>query len=187
VRPRTYPARAGAHTGTPSTREHRLRESDTCLVGTHEGREVDQRPRDEEAPMRAQDLMTPHPVTCDPQTPIIDAARLMRDHDIGDVLVGTDRELRGIVTDRDIVVRGLAESADPTTLSLGDLCSDQLVTARADAEIGEVSRLMEEHALRRIPVVDGSRAVGIISIGDLAAHRDPDSVLGEISTAPPDS
>ena len=134
-----------------------------------------------------QDVMTRQLVTCPSSTPVQNAARMMRDQDIGDVLIERDGELVGILTDRDIVVRGLAERSDVGDLCVGDICSGDLRTVEPDADVGEVIRMMEENALRRVPVVEGRRPVGIVTLGDLAMHRDQQSALGQISSAPPNS
>lgn len=131
------------------------------------------------------DVMTPDPLKVEEDTHVVDVARAMRDRNIGDVLVVHDGELRGIVTDRDIVVRCVAENLDPAATPVSRLCSDQLVTLGPDADVSEAVRFMEEKAVRRIPIVEGLRPVGIVSIGDLALKRDPESALGHISAAPP--
>lgn len=127
------------------------------------------------------DLMTKNPVTMPAGTPVRDAARAMREQDIGDVLVAEEGRLRGIVTDRDIVVRGVADFDDLSACSLGDVCSDQLLTARPDEDADVAITRMREAAVRRIPVVEGERPVGVLSIGDAAIERDPRSALADIS------
>ncbi len=134
--------------------------------------------------MQARDVMTPDPVICTSTDTVRDAARQMRDHHIGDVLVTHDGGLCGIVTDRDIVVKAVAESA-ATSAPLGDICGHAVHSVAPDTSVEEVIRMMEDKAIRRVPVVDGSEPVGIISIGDLAVHRDRESALGGISAAPP--
>ncbi|MFC4859357.1 CBS domain-containing protein [Actinophytocola glycyrrhizae] len=127
------------------------------------------------------DLMTRNPVALPADTPVRNAATAMREQDIGDVLVVDDGRLRGIVTDRDIVVRGVAGFDDLSTCSLGDVCSDQLLTASPDDEVESVIVRMREGAVRRIPVVDGDTPVGVLSIGDAAIQRDSRSALADIS------
>jgi CBS domain-containing protein len=127
------------------------------------------------------DLMTTNPVALPADTPVRNAAAVMREQDIGDVLVVEDGRLRGIVTDRDIVVRGVADFDDLSTCSLGDVCSDQLLTAAPDEDAGAAITRMRGAAVRRIPVVDGGRPVGVLSIGDAAIERDSGSVLADIS------
>jgi CBS domain-containing protein len=119
---------------------------------------------------------------------IREVAQIMRERSIGDVLVcDDDGRLCGIVTDRDLVVRGLAEERDPEGTPVGDVCSTRIVTVRADDSVDEAVRLMRDNAIRRVPVLDQDIPVGIVSIGDLARARDPASVLAEISAAPPNS
>jgi CBS domain-containing protein len=119
-----------------------------------------------------------------------EVARLMRDQKIGDVLV-TDAQgkLCGIITDRDIVVRAVAdEGNDLDQLRAKDICtSERLVTLEPTSGVDEAVRLMSEKAIRRIPVVENELPVGIVTIGDLAAQRDPDSALGQISQAAPNN
>ena len=128
------------------------------------------------------DLMTRDPLTFPPDADIQAAAARMRDHDTGDVVVVDHDTVRGIVTDRDIVVRALADGKGPDT-PLADVLSGEVVAVAPHDRIEVVVDLMREHAVRRIPVVDDGRLVGIISIGDLAIERDPDSALADISAA----
>lgn len=132
----------------------------------------------------ARDVMTPAPLSVTAETSVREAAELMRDRDIGDVLVTRDDALLGIVTDRDIVVRVLAAGLDPAETSIGTACSGDLVVVRADDSVADVIRLLRDRAIRRVPVMDDGRAVGIISLGDLARQLDPQSVLAAISAAP---
>jgi len=132
------------------------------------------------------DLMTSDPIVLDADATVAEAARCMRDRDVGDVLVRKDGKLCGIVTDRDLVVRCLAApDADPREHPLAELCSGPLLTLPPDADVEQAMQLMQEHAVRRIPIVDEDRPVGIVSLGDLAIARDRRSCLGEISAAPP--
>jgi CBS domain-containing protein len=134
--------------------------------------------------MQARDVMTPNPTMCPATAAVTEAAKLMRDHDIGDVLVEHEGQLRGILTDRDIVVRSVAEGHDPAEQAVADVCSPTLFWVEPDADVNDVILLMSEQALRRVPVVAGGVPVGIVSIGDLAVQRDSDSLLGRISAAP---
>ncbi|GGZ86992.1 CBS domain-containing protein [Streptomyces echinoruber] len=131
------------------------------------------------------DIMTSAPVTVGPQTSVTQVARLMRDEDIGAVLVAEGDDLRGLVSDRDLVVRALAEGDDPDETTVAGVCSGDLYTVTPDEDLDQAVRLMREHAVRRVPVVDHGRPVGIVSLGDLAMERDPDSALGGISAARP--
>ncbi len=110
----------------------------------------------------------------------------MRDQDIGDVIVLDDGDqLCGIVTDRDIAVRVVAEGRNPQEVKVGQICSRDLTTVSPNDDVGAAVKLMSQKAIRRVPVVDKGRPVGIVSIGDLAVDRDPDSALADISSAKP--
>jgi len=129
------------------------------------------------------DVMTPNPSAISRSASILDAAQLMRGNNIGDVIVLEDDRLFGILTDRDI---GLAERSDPKTIPVGEICSRDLTTIEPTASVEQAVRLMREKAIRRLPVVDESGDVmGIVSIGDVAVERDPQSALADISAAPP--
>ncbi|MFI6013636.1 CBS domain-containing protein [Streptomyces sp. NPDC051243] len=132
------------------------------------------------------DVMTTDLATVEPQTPVTAVARMMRDEDIGAVLVTEGDELRGLVSDRDLVVRAVAEGGDLARTTVANACSEDLVTVGPDDDLARAVHVMREHSVRRVPVVDeGHHAVGIVSIGDLAIERDPDSALGDISAAEP--
>jgi CBS domain-containing protein len=130
-------------------------------------------------------VMTPNPVTVPSTVSIADAARAMREADVGTVIVLDGDQICGIVTDRDLVVRGLALGGDPAAPTLGKICSRKLTTVAPSDGVGEAVRLMQEKAIRRLPVVENGQVVGIVSIGDLARKLDRKSALGEISAAPP--
>jgi CBS domain-containing protein len=135
-----------------------------------------------------QEIMSSATCTVAPDSTVAEAARRMRDEDVGDVIVVSQNdEIQGIVTDRDIAVRAVAEGRDPESTTVQDICSSDLVTVAPDDDVSIAVDRMREHAVRRLPVVDGGRAVGIVSLGDLAMERDPDSALGDISSAPPNS
>lgn len=131
------------------------------------------------------ELMQTNLVKLEASASVLDAARHMRDSSIGDVLVTDHGRLRGIVTDRDLVVRCLAIEGDPTSTSIGDVCSEDLITLSPDDDFQDAVQLMNDHAVRRLPVVDGDAVVGILSLGDLSVAEDRDSALGGISAAPP--
>jgi CBS domain-containing protein len=133
------------------------------------------------------ELMTPNPVSMPGTASVHEAARAMRDADIGDVIVIEHHQVCGIITDRDIAVRIVAEAKDPATTALADICSHSLLTVTPTDSVEHAVRLMRTHTIRRLPVVEEGKAVGIVSLGDLAVERDPNSVLGEISAAPPDA
>lgn len=132
------------------------------------------------------EVMTPSPMSLPATASLIEAARTMRDKDVGAVLVTKDgTELCGIVTDRDIVIRALAAGHDPEKTTLSTICSQELAELSPDASVHEAVNLMRDKAIRRIPVTEHGKPVGILSIGDLAVEEDPGSALGEISAKPP--
>src|SRR5512138_2340860 len=121
--------------------------------------------------------MTPNPVTLPAITSVTDAARRMRERDIGDVIVEDKGHIYGIVTDRDLVVRVLGEGRDPASTRLGEVCSRELTVLAPQDAVEAAIALMKAKAIRRLPVVEAGRPVGILTLGDLAQERDPRSVL----------
>ena len=130
------------------------------------------------------EVMTKNPETLPATATVAEAAQIMRDKNIGDVIVLEGDDVCGIVTDRDIVIRGLAEGGDVQT-KLGDICSKDLTTLDVDAKIGDAVKLMEEKAVRRLPVVEDGKPIGIVTLGDLSLVWDRDSALSQVSAAPP--
>ena len=117
----------------------------------------------------ARDLMTPEPACVKEGQTLVEAARIMRDLDIGSMPIwGDDDRLKGMLTDRDIVMKCVADGGDPTTVTAGDLAEGEPVTIEADDDLREALRLMQEHRIRRLPVVDRHRLVGIIAQADVA-------------------
>ncbi|MFF8032032.1 MULTISPECIES: CBS domain-containing protein [unclassified Streptomyces] len=133
------------------------------------------------------DVMSAHTTSVEPMTTVARAARLMREQDIGDVLVAYDCDLFGVLTDRDIVLRAVAEGSDPETTAVGSLCTrPPLVTLGPEDTTDHAVELMRRYAVRRLPVVEhGGCPVGLVSLGDLAVSEDPHSALADISTAAP--
>lgn len=134
---------------------------------------------------RIEEIMTRDPRTVDVNASVQDAARIMRDDDIGDVVVTEGGQVTGIVTDRDIVVRGIADGRD-LSAQVGEVCSTGIETIAPDASVDDAVKTMREHDIRRLPVVKDGQPVGIVSLGDLAVEREPDSTLADISAATPD-
>jgi CBS domain-containing protein len=131
---------------------------------------------------KVRDIMTPAPVGVYYSQTIGETARVMRDSQVGAVLVVNDGALAGLVTDRDLVVRGLAEGMGPET-PVGPLCSGDLIGVAADADLGQAAQLMRENAVRRLPVINDGQVVGIVSMGDIAISADGDSALAAVSRA----
>jgi signal-transduction protein with cAMP-binding, CBS, and nucleotidyltransferase domain len=129
---------------------------------------------------KVRDVMTPGPIGVDYHQPVGKAARAMRDWGVGAILVVSDGSLYGLVTDRDLVVRAVAEGrrADEP---VGPLSSGNLIGVDADADVHEAMRLMRQHAVRRLPVLEGGQVAGIVSLGDLAMQDEPDLAFAQLS------
>jgi CBS domain-containing protein len=134
---------------------------------------------------RINEVMTHDPRTVSPSDTIVEAARQMKEGDVGAILVAENGRLAGILTDRDIVVRVVAEGGDPTVTTVGEVMTRDPVALAPDQTIDDAIRIVREHDVRRIPVVQDGRPVGIVSIGDIAIERDPESALADISSEPP--
>jgi len=123
--------------------------------------------------MLVRDAMTASPKTCDPDTPVAEAARLMATEDIGSLPVVQGDRLVGIVTDRDVAVRVVAEGKDPTSLPVGGVASREVITVAPGERLEDALRLMAHHQIRRMPVVeDDHRLVGILAQADVALAAD---------------
>ena len=125
--------------------------------------------------MKVRDAMHEGVTWVEPNAAIADLARMMRDEDIGSIPGGENDRLVGMVTDRDIVCKGLANGKDVSGLTARDVMSGPIVYCRADEEVDDAVRIMEEHEIRRLPVInENKRMVGILSMGDIAdgASRD---------------
>jgi CBS domain-containing protein len=133
-----------------------------------------------------EEIMTTNPRTVYADDTVREAAQVMRDNDIGDVIVIEDGQVAGIVTDRDIVVRAVAEGRDAESTTVGDIATTGIQAIDPEASVDDALRMMREHDIRRLPVVKNGRPVGIVSLGDLAVEREPDSTLADISAAAPD-
>jgi CBS domain-containing protein len=126
------------------------------------------------------EVMTPSPTTVEPDASVVEAARTMRERDTGIVPVVENGKLIGTVTDRDIVVRLIAEGRDPGSATVREIASTDLVTVDPQQELDEGLRLMAQHKVRRLPVVeDDGRLVGIVSQADVARQED-DARTGEV-------
>lgn len=119
---------------------------------------------------QVREVMTADPVTVGPDTPAHQVAARMRDENIGAVLVAADGRLRGLVTDRDLTVRVLADGGDVTGRTVSEACSSELVTVAPDDDVDRAAQLMRSKALRRLPVVEDGQPVGIVALGDLAVE-----------------
>ena len=131
------------------------------------------------------DVMSRQPLTVEDSATVMDAARAMREANIGDVIVLKGGSICGMVTDRDIVIRAVAEGRDPKSIKVGAICSADVATVAPDETVDKVISLMRQKAIRRVPVVEGGKPVGVISLGDLAIEKDSKSALADISAAQP--
>ncbi len=125
------------------------------------------------------DVMTENPTTCEPTSSIVDCAKVMAKEDVGPIPVVDGGRLVGLVTDRDIVVRAVAEGRDIKSTTIGDIASKDLVTLSPDDDFTRALDVMSQHQVRRIPVVEGDRVVGIISQADVARAADEEQT-GEV-------
>lgn len=129
--------------------------------------------------MNIRDVMTPNPKCVLPEDSIQSAARIMRDEDTGVVpICDKDRRPVGMVTDRDIVVRAIAEDGQ-LNRPVNDIATRNVITVGPDTSTRDAAALMAEHQVRRLPVVENDRLVGIVSIGDLAVKEAKDSRVGD--------
>jgi CBS domain-containing protein len=137
---------------------------------------------------RARDVMTGDAECVGENETIVDAAKKMANLDVGALpICGEDNRLKGMLTDRDIAVKVLAEGKDPGSTKAGELGDGKPVTIGADDSISEAVRTMKEHKVRRLPVIDGHDLIGIVSQGDLATQIDEGQVgdlVEAISAAP---
>ena len=125
------------------------------------------------------DVMTSNPTSCEPSTTVVDAAKVMAQEDVGPVPIVDGGRVVGIVTDRDLVVRVLAEGRDPNSTTIGEIASADLVTVQPDSDLNEALNLMAQNQVRRLPVVEGDQLVGIVAQADVARAADEEKT-GEV-------
>ncbi|WP_406072389.1 CBS domain-containing protein [Micromonospora sp. NBC_01638] len=133
------------------------------------------------------EFMTTRLVTMDGNDTLIAAAQEMRDSAIGDVVVTDGDSVVGIVTDRDITIRGVAENMDPGSTRLNQITTRDVITVSQYDDVVAAADLMRTYAVRRLPVIDDGRLIGLVSMGDLAVEREPQSVLADISADDPNN
>ncbi|MFD4585154.1 CBS domain-containing protein [Streptomyces sp. NPDC058423] len=133
------------------------------------------------------DVMTTGVLTLPPEASLVEAARLMRDMDVGDVLVADQDRLLGMLTDRDIAVRSVAMGHNPHVMPVRSVCTPDVLTVPPDADASGAMKAMRDHGVRRLAVVEDGHPVGVVSLGDLARAREPGSALAGISAAPPNN
>jgi CBS domain-containing protein len=125
------------------------------------------------------EVMTRDVRACEPNATVADAAKVMAQEDVGPVPIVEDGRLIGIVTDRDIVVRVVAEGRDPNATRVSEIASTELVTVSPDDDLDEALKLLAERQIRRLPVVEGDRLVGIVAQADIA-RLGKDKTTGEV-------
>jgi CBS domain-containing protein len=136
---------------------------------------------------KMRDIMSSAPVSLAAIETAATAARAMKEHGTGTVLVRTGSEFIGLLTERDITVRVLAENRDPQSTCIGDICSTRLAVLGPDDDVEEAERLVRERAVRRIPVIRDGVPVGVVSIGDLALEKDGRAALAAVPATLPDA
>lgn len=138
----------------------------------------------------ARDIMTAGATCAEETDTLVDAARKMRDAEVGALpICGEDHRLKGMITDRDIVVKCIAEGGDPTTVRVSEFAEGKPVTIGADDSVEEALRTMIDHGVRRLPVIDGHDLVGVVSQADIAQNLPEERVgdLVEAISAAPDN
>ena len=131
----------------------------------------------------AREIMSPDPQCIGEDESLVTAAQRMAELDVGSLpICGQDNRLKGVVTDRDIVVRVVAEGMDPSLVTAGDLAQGKPVTIGADDDAAEILATMSEYQVRRLPVIDGHDLVGIVALSDVAKAL-PDKPVGEVLQA----
>lgn len=138
------------------------------------------------------DVMTPNPECVSERDSIREVARIMKDQDTGVVPVVDGKKIIGLITDRDIVVRGIAEGRDVSSVKVNEIMTKSVRSVKEDTPLNEVLDLMSNAEIRRVPVVNGNdELVGIISLGDIAENTGADNRVGkaieDISQAPPNN
>jgi CBS domain-containing protein len=128
---------------------------------------------------QVRDVMTSNPQSCESSASVVEAARAMAKEDVGPVPVVEGERLVGLLTDRDIVVRVVAEGRDPESTTVGEVASSNLATVSPDEDLDRALQLLAERQVRRLPVVEGDRLVGIVAQADIARQGD-DTRTGQV-------
>ena len=117
------------------------------------------------------DAMSEDPRSIGTSAAVVEAARLMREADIGSLPITDDENLVGVITDRDITMRVVAQAADPQRTPVGDVCSRDVISVAPESDLEEALQLMARHQVRRLPVVENGRLVGIVAQADIALRE----------------
>jgi CBS domain-containing protein len=130
--------------------------------------------------MKLRDIMTDDVVTIQPQSTVMDAAIVMQAHNVGSVPVCTQEgQLMGIVTDRDIVVRNVANNGDPNTTKVEEVMTKQVITGNPDMDANQAVQLMAQNKIRRLPIMESNKLIGVVALGDLATNFAVNDQAGE--------
>lgn len=132
--------------------------------------------------MKVKDIMTKNVAYINPDSNLVEAAQLMQKHNVGSVPVCDSSGVIGIVTDRDIVVRNIAHGNNPQNSAVKDVMTSSVTTATPDMDVDDVSRIMAQNQIRRIPVVENNKLVGMVALGDVAADPRFDTEASEALT-----
>jgi CBS domain-containing protein len=122
--------------------------------------------------MKVREIMTTEIRKATPDNTLIDIAAMMRDEDVGALPVVQDGELRGIVTDRDIVVRAIADGKDPSITTVQEVLSEDLESAEPDDDVEKAADVMASHQIRRLPVIQDGKLIGMVTLGDIAVKHE---------------
>lgn len=132
--------------------------------------------------MKVKDIMTKSVAYINPSSSVTEAAQLMQKHNVGSVPVCDQSGVIGIVTDRDIVVRNVAHGTDPHTTPVKNVMTSQITTVTPEMDINDVSDIMAKSQIRRLPVVENNKLIGIVALGDIATDSHYDTEAAEALT-----
>jgi CBS domain-containing protein len=132
--------------------------------------------------LKVKDIMTKSVAYVDPNSTVVDAAKLMQQHNVGSIPVMDQNGIKGIITDRDIVVRNIAGDKDPKSTPVRDVMTAQVTTASPDMDVNQLSSMMSNQQVRRMPVLENNKLVGIVALGDMATNNWADSEAAEALT-----
>lgn len=132
--------------------------------------------------MKVKDIMTKNVEFVNPSTTILDAAKIMKQHDVGAVPVCDQGGVVGMITDRDIVVRNIAAGGNPQNTAVRDVMSPNVATASPEMDVNDISHMMAKQQVRRVPVVENNKLIGIVALGDMAVDQKSDTEASEALT-----
>ncbi len=135
--------------------------------------------------MKVKDIMTKNVAYINPDSTVVEAAQMMQKHNVGSIPVCDKSGVVGIVTDRDIIVRNIAHGKNPKDTPVKDVMTGQVTTASPDMDVNDITKMMAQNQIRRVPVVEDNMIVGMLALGDVAAdnrfNMEASSALSEIS------